>query len=90
MDETGNPTTRGYEQPGPINVEFKLEPVDGLDLTHIDRPIEIEFTSTDEDGNSKPITLQGGMVEADGLTWWERKIRELEADGRGKPLDEAG
>lgn len=85
-----NPTTRGYEQPEPITLAVELEPADGFDAMHgaIDPAVEIEFTSTDDNGDSKSTIFRGGMVEADGLTWWERRIREPEAAGRGDPMDE--
>lgn len=31
---------------------------------------------------SNATTFRGAIVEADGLTWWERRIRELEENGK--------
>lgn len=90
MDETGNPTTRGYVRSEPITLEVTMDHIDALDAWHemVDQPtVEIDVEQGDGAG---PVTFRGALVEADGLTWWERKIRDLEANGRGKPLDAAG
>lgn len=87
MDETGNPTTRGYVQSEPITLTLELESVSEMDAATDPRAVEIEINPADGEAT---VLFRGALVEADGLTWWERRICELEANGRGKPLDAAG